>query len=115
MAITIISQTEGLTGKDIYLMTRSPALMKLSTIKDTTIKISAYVLYDDEKISKEGVIKNTKILAIRTSDGKLYATNSNTFIDEFMYIVELFGLDSPIRVIGGTSRSGRNYITCSIE
>ena len=115
MAISIIKQSEGLTGKDIYMMTRSPALEKLSSITDTAIKISAYVLYEDEKISKEGETKTVNILGIRTDTGKLYATNSQTFIDEFLYICDLFGLEMPIRVVGGVSRSGRHYITCTIE
>lgn len=115
MAISILSKTEGLTGKDIYMMTRSPALVKLSSAKDTTINVSAYALYEDEKVTKDGEVKTVKILSLRTDDGKLYATNSQTFIDEFMYIVELFGLQQPIRVVGGVSRSGRNFITCTIE
>ena len=115
MAINIISQTNGLTSKDTYLLTRSPSCIKLSTIKDTTISVSAYVLYEDEKVTSAGEVKTAKILSLKTADGKIYATNSNTFIDEFMYIVSLFGLDSPIRIIGGISRQGRNFLTCSIE
>lgn len=115
MAISIISKTEGLNSKDIYMMTRSPNLLKLSSIKDTTIIFDAYVLYEDEKVTKDGEVKTVRILSIRTEDGKLYATNSQTFIDEFMYIVNLFSVSLPIRVVGGVSRSGRNFITCTIE
>ena len=56
-----------------------------------------------------------EVIAIATPDGELFATISNTFREEFMDMVNYFGSDlGAIKVISGTSKAGRKYVTCSI-
>ena len=55
------------------------------------------------------------MIAVETVDGELFATISNTFREEFLDMVEWFGADlGSIKVIAGTSKAGRKYITCGV-
>ena len=55
-------------------------------------------------------------IIIKTIDGEMFGTISDTFKREFGDIVGFFGDDvGAIKVISGKSKAGRNFITCSVE
>lgn len=116
----IITTSKELTAPEIYFLTMSPAAKKMKDKKDDEIEVSAFCLYEDA-VKKEGETtgENQQILSILTNDGEIYATNSPTFIDDFMKMWELFeSMNHPIiaiRVIGGKSKKDREFITCTFS
>lgn len=102
---------ETMTAKDKYLMLKNPESIKMSDAKNAVLKPEAYVLFEDANVSTGEV---SRIVSIR-SEGKVYATNSASFIREFELIAEAFGDDMPpIKVTTGKSSKGRQYISCEI-
>ena len=111
--MTIVKASDNLTTKDIYLLTMNPNTQKMKDAKGERIELHSWALYEDVN-RKTGEVQ--QILAVATSNGKTYATNSPTFIDDFMSMMELFtnaGETVPaITVSSGTSKAGREYISC---
>ena len=101
------------SAKDLYDLTKSPAIKKLSTIKGETRHISCAVIYEDTKPSGE----IQKVFSFRCADtGDIFATNSATFIRDFEDARDLLKeFNEEIHTIvvdSGTSRAGRTYISC---
>ena len=50
------------------------------------------------------------------SEGEVFGTISKTFIREFVDIIAAFGDDPDlaIKVVSGTSRAGRKFVSCEI-
>lgn len=99
--------------KDLYDLTKSPAIKKMSSIEGETRSIDCAVIYEDMK--HDGEIQ--KILSIRCKEsGEIFATNSPTFIQDFedaRDMMKEFNEEiHTIRVEGGTSRNGRHFISC---
>ena len=99
--------------KDLYDLTKSPAIKKMSGIEGETRSIDCAVIYEDMK--HDGEIQ--KILSIRCKEsGEIFATNSPTFIQDFedaRDMMKEFNEEiHTIRVEGGTSRNGRHFISC---
>ena len=114
----ILKTSKELTAPEIYFLTMSPAAQKMKDHKDSEIEIAAFCLYEDEKRNENGENEGVQqILSILTNDGEIFATNSPTFIDDFIKMWELFTeMNCPvnaIRVIGGQSKKGREFITCT--
>ena len=108
---TINRTSKELTKKEIYQMTMSPKIQKISDNKGVVIDVAAYCFYSDEK--DDG--KSVDILSVMDADGSIYATNSTTFRDDFERICEIMdGEDFSIEVISGTSKAGREFFTCAL-
>ena len=108
---TINRTSRELTKKEIYQMTMSPKIQKISDNKGVVIDVAAYCFYSDEK--DDG--KSVDILSVMDADGSIYATNSTTFRDDFERICEIMdGEDFSIEVISGTSKAGREFFTCAL-
>lgn len=108
---TINRTSKELTKKEIYLMTMSPKIQKISDNKGVVIDVAAYCFYSDEKDDGNTV----EILSVMDADGSIYATNSPTFRDDFERICEIMdGEDFSIEVISGTSKAGREFVTCAL-
>lgn len=105
------SYPENLTNKQKYDLTMSPKTRKMKDAKGTVLEISAWCVYTDA--DKDG--NDRQVLSLLTPEGETYATNSATFADDFDKMVDLFGADgiTAIEVISGTSKAGREYITCA--
>lgn len=96
-----------------YKMMKSPAVKKMSDAVESILEVKSWIAYTDID-SKTG--EQREILAIETKDGEMFGTVSATFRREFYDIVKFFGDDvGAIRVIGGKSKAGRDYITCTVE
>lgn len=93
-----------------YLMTMNPEIMRMRDVEGETIEFVSWLRYQPDEAS-------SSVLSILTPDGQVYATNSQTFIQAFEDIESLFALEENetfhmLKVIGGTSKAGRHYITC---
>lgn len=109
--ITIKRISKELTKKEVYQMTMSPKIQKISDNKGVVIDVAAYCFYSDEKADG----KTVDILSVMDADGSIYATNSPTFRDDFERICAIMdGEDFSIEVISGTSKAGREFVTCAL-
>lgn len=103
---------EDMDPKTAYKLMKSPEVKKMSEAEGSILEIDSWIHYNSPD-RETGEIK--EVIAVATPDGELFATISNTFKDEFMDMVNYFGSDlGAIKVIAGTSKAGRKYITCSI-
>ena len=95
-----------------YKLMKSPEVKKMSEAEGSILEITSWIQYNSPD-KETGEIK--EVIAVETIDGELFATISNTFREEFLDMVEWFGADlGSIKVISGTSKAGRKYITCSV-
>ena len=103
---------EDMDPKTAYKLMKSPEVKKMSEAEGSILEIDSWIHYNSPD-RETGEIK--EVIAIATPDGELFATISNTFREEFTDMVNYFGPDlGAIKVIAGTSKAGRKYITCSI-
>ena len=103
---------EKLDKRSVYKMVKSAEVQKMTDAAGSELEVVAYVIYDDMD-NKTGEIK--EVVTIATADGELFGTISSTFIREFKDIINYFDGDAGnIKVISGTSKGGREFITCSV-
>lgn len=96
---------ETLSRRDAYKLTESQTTQKLVELAGSVIQPEKWVLFEDE---------DKTVLALET-DGELYGTISGTFIDAFINAYNELGEDmGPFRVVTGTSKAGRTYVTCEL-
>ena len=112
----ITDSSENLTPKEIYSLTMSPKTKKMKDAIGSRIEIAAWASYDDVN-KKSGEVQ--EVLAIMTPEGEIFATNSPTFKDDFFQMQGLFRdmgeAVHAISVISGTSKAGREFISCAYE
>lgn len=108
----IIKMSNNVEGADLYFLTTSPEIEKMTTVKGQTLALDKWVLFADED-RKTGEMR--RVLSIKSGD-EMYATNSVTFIESFenmMACFDMMGLEvHHIRVTTGTSKGGREFINC---
>ena len=111
--IRIIETSKELTRAEAYQLTLSPAIQKMSEQEGQIIEVSQWCIYSD--LDSNG--KEQELLSILTPENEVFATNSQTFSTDFMYMLEFFGEAGvrAIKVISGTSKAGRKFITCAYE
>ena len=102
---------EQFTKRALYALTMSPKIGRMKDAKGSKLDVSAWVIYEDT--DKDGEAR--KVLAVCTPEQEVFATNSTTFMDDFLAMVDLFGAGGVdrIEVISGMSKNGREYITCA--
>lgn len=113
MKMNILYKLNVANHKDLYNLTKSPVIKKLSSIEGETRGIDCAVIYEDTNM--DGEIH--KILSFRCKEsGEIFATNSQTFIQDFedaRDMMKEFNEEvHTIRVDGGTSRNGRHFLRC---
>lgn len=111
--MNILYKLNVMNHKDLYDLTKSPTIKKMSSIEGETREIACAVIYEDQK--HDGEIQ--KILSFRCKEsGEIFATNSPTFIRDFEdardMLKEFNEEIHRVRVEGGTSRNGRHFISC---
>lgn len=112
--MTIIkTSNDNMTTKDLYDMTMSPTIGKMSAIvEDAALYVKCYVLREDVNSNGEPV----RILTIMDDDGNVYGTNSHTFIEDFLNILTLCEATgdklTSVSVRHATSKNGRSFIQC---
>ena len=103
---------EDMDARTAYKLMKSPEVKKMSEAEGSVLQVQSWIQYNSPD-RETGEVK--EVIAIETPDGELFATISNTFREEFMDMVQYFGSDlGAIKVIAGTSKAGRKYITCCI-
>ena len=112
----IIRKTENITAGDLFEMTKGPNVRKMADAKGETLDIQSYVIYKDDKGDGSDPVT---VLAIKTVECVMYATNSRTFIRNFSDILAMYeecGEKVPTQYKVGSARSnaGREYLTCSL-
>lgn len=111
----IKKSSDELTMKQMYDLTKSPEIQKLSDNDGALVQVDAWALYNDT--DKDG---NTReILSILDNEVGAVATNSATFIRDFMEITEMCadcGVEvRHVKISSGTSKAGRKFYTCVYE
>ena len=103
---------EDMDGRTAYKLMKSPEVKKMSEAEGSILEITSWIQYNSpDKETGE----SKEVIAVETVDGELFATISDTFREEFLDMVEWFGADlGSIKVIAGTSKAGRKYITCGV-
>lgn len=96
---------EHMSKKEIYDMTRSPAIKRMSDAVGEVLTVSA--LYMRDEVNPDGEVK--EVCSIMTEKGEVYATNSRTFITSMNSIINI-GFPQKVEIVSGTSRNGRKYI-----
>ena len=96
-----------------FKLCNSNETQKMSNASGSILEVVAWALYTDID-NKTGDGK--KVVSLMTADGEIFGTISETFIREFEKIADHFDDDvGNIKVIEGTSKSGRSFITCDID
>lgn len=100
----IIKNTNNYTGKELYKLTKSNSVKRMSDItEEEVVTVNGYVSYMDEG-------SDNIITAIDTPAGA-YATNSKTFNETLEEIVNIMGeFPIDIKVGHGVSKNGRPFI-----
>ena len=96
---------EHMSKKEIYDMTRSPAIKKMSDAVGEELTVSA--LYIRDEVNADGEVK--EVCSMMNENGEVYATNSRTFITSMNSIINI-GFPRRVEIVSGTSRNGRKYI-----
>lgn len=107
----IIKQSrDNMKKSEIFKMTQDANIQKMSDNVGLRLDITDWVFYSDTNSKGE----EHTILSIACESG-VYATNSATFKEQFEKIVEMLEGEAvdAIEVVGGVSKNGRDYITCS--
>ena len=95
---------------EVFKMSKDANIQKMSDNVGLRLDITDWILYSDTNSNGEEHI----ILSIACESG-VYATNSATFKEQFEKILEMLEGEAvdAIEVVGGVSKNGREYITCS--
>ena len=108
----ITRSSDELTMKQLYDLTKSPEIQKVSDNEGALVQVDAWALYKDT--DKEG--KTREILSILDNEVGAVATNSASFIRDFMEIIEMSmdcGVEvQHVKISSGTSKAGRKFYTC---
>lgn len=103
----VLRQSENLTKRDIVILTTGSTV----AVKDEvgkTFTVDSYIQYEeDEKV----------ILVFRDSNGLVRGTNSKTFQDKFLKIVDIMEGDTEplsFKIINGTTKAGRIFVSCDM-
>ena len=109
----IESKNENISVKEKYLMSMNPEIRRMRDAEGMILPVLNWMIYSDK--DKEG--NEQTLLSILSEDNVAYATNSRTFIESFDTLRDMFtdrGEEiTAIKVIGGQSKAGRHFITCS--
>ena len=107
----ITEQSKELTKQDQYFLTKAQDVMKMTDAVGQTMELESWCIYEDT--NSEG--KEVELFALRNTDGETYATNSGTFIAAFRDIPDVFdpGEIKNLKIMSGTSKNGRTFITCA--
>ena len=93
----------------LYNLTSAGVSTKTIDHIGDTVHVEAWAHFKQESHNGE-----QEVLAFITSDGEVFGTISQTFINRFLDIYDIFGFEDfpDITIIGGTSKNGRQFVTC---
>jgi hypothetical protein len=110
--LAIVRTSKELSPVEKYFLTMAPSVQKMKDCISQRIEIAAWCLYNDVNSKDE----EQTILAIATPENEVFATNSPTFVEDFLKMWDVFGESgvpvTAVKVISGQSKAGRTFITC---
>lgn len=106
--MNIIDGSKEFSKQDTYRMTHNRSV-SLKDAVGKNLTVEDWLRYEDTNSRGE----NVKVLVLATELG-LYSTISETFTEAFLDIADSFPLPVQINVIGGQTKSGRDFITCEL-
>lgn len=111
--LKVLNKNREMSNAEIYRMTRNQTNEKMSDYKGEIVTIVDWVEYEDVS-ENDGEIR--RLLSVKTDDGRVLVTNSATFRRELFYMLEIFGNEPlpPVKIVGGTSKGGREFITAAL-
>lgn len=99
------------TKAEVFNMTQGGTVAKISEHAGEVLELGGWILYEDE--NTEGCTQ--EVLALKEKNGLISATISPTFIKQFKKALEFMGDEAfNIKVVTGTSKSNRTYVTCEL-
>lgn len=111
--ITKLSNPEEIVDKrTIYFMTKNPDMASIKDVEDgTKLDITHVCRFNDT--NKDGDV--VEIETYLDENGNVYATQSETFMDDFDDIRDIFlGEDVSIIKKSGKTKAGRDYVYCTL-
>ena len=112
--MNIIKQSRELNKYDLYELTQSSAIRSMKDCEDRRIiAVEDYVLYTDVD-RKDNEIELLAVMDKNTGD--VFTSQSETFKEGFEKATEFVEDNEQlyIRVLHGTSKSGRKFINCAL-
>ena len=99
---------ESTNKKVIYRITHAKTAIQMKELEDGAIIDPVnFIIYTDENQKGE---ENT-VLAIVDANGELITSISATLRNDFMEMVENFGLDFTCKKTSGMTKAGREFVT----
>jgi hypothetical protein len=107
----LLKNNKELSKKEIYFLTKTQDAQKMTEAADQELELTSWAIYKDHNADGEEV----ELFAMRTVEGETFATNSPTFISAFRDILDVFEPEeiTKLKVMTGTSKNNRTYITCA--
>lgn len=99
-------QSKDTSKEMIYKLMRSDEVKKASDCVGLSGKVTDYVIYDSNDYI---------ITAWAFEDGTMVATNSATLRQEAEMMIDAFGEIPEIKILSGTSKNGRKYVTIALK
>lgn len=100
--------------KEVYRLTKARGLMVQKLDVGKPMPVGDWLLYEDEKTSREGEVRTETVLSFIAGTEKV-STISKTFIREFLDIAELMnGEPYEIVIVDGENSSGRRFVSCEL-
>lgn len=110
--MNITRTSKELTAQERYFLTMAPSVQKMKDAISQEIEVAAFCVYEDTNSKGE----EQTILSIVTPENEVFATNSPTFIEDFLKMYDMFTdcgeTITKVEVISGESKAGREFITC---
>lgn len=108
----IIETSKNVDKKKTYQLTHAMQTRKVQDAVDSVLTVNSWVRYTDV----DATTGEAKEVVVLESEGEVFGTISKTFIREFIDILQAFGDDPDlaIKVVEGTSKAGRKFVSCEI-
>jgi len=108
----IIEMSKNVDKKKAYQLTHAMQTRKVQDAVDSVLPVNAWVRYTDI----DATTGEAKEVVVLESEGEIFGTISKTFIRKFTDILQAFGDDPDlaIKVVAGTSKAGRKFVSCEI-
>ena len=107
----IIEKSRELSNQELYLLTMNPKADSVKNHVGERFDVAAWLLFEDVD-KKTGQVHS--VLSILTPENEVFSTISPTFQADFMAMAELFHNDFAFEIISGTSKAGREFVTCAL-
>ena len=114
--MNITKKSGELTVMEQYQLTMSPKIQRIKDCAGQRFEVAKWCIYEDID-TKSGDTK--EILSMMSPAGEVFATNSDTFKNDFKNILSLLeraGMEGTIfslEVITGKSKAGGDFFTCA--